>query len=118
MNNFANKMSVLVFAGMLIGQPVEAQVTKNSLDQNADQSQGNYASTNLNYLGSGALGMMQNAWRDPLQHMGEGQTRPGYTKYYWTPELVLPVRVREGMYTLINFPNWEVIENVYLGDGQ
>ena len=44
--------------------------------------------------------------------------QPGYTKYYWTPELVLPVRVREGMYTLINFPNWEVIENVYIGDGQ
>lgn len=93
-----------------------AQVTKNALDQNADQAQGNYAATNLNYLGSGSLGMMQSAWKDPLQHMGEGQSRPGYTKYYWTPELVLPVRVREGMYTLINFPSWEVIENVYLGD--
>lgn len=96
-----------------------AQVTKNNLDQNADQSQGNYAATNLNYLGGyGSLGMMQSAWKDPLQHMGEGQTRPGYSKYYWTPDLVLPVRVREGMYTLINFPKWEVIENVYLGDGQ
>lgn len=95
-----------------------AQVTKNALDQNADQAQGNYAATNLNYLGSGSLGMMQSAWKDPLQHMGEGQSRPGYTKYYWTPELVLPVRVREGMYTLINFPSWEVVENVYLGDGQ
>lgn len=118
MSKFINKLSVLMLAGMLVGAPATAQVTKNNLDQNADQSQGNYASTNLNYLGSGALGMMQNAWRDPLQHMGEGQTRPGYTKYYWTPELVLPVRVREGMYTLINFPSWEVIENVYLGDGQ
>lgn len=96
----------------------KAQVTKDNLDQNADQAQGNYAATNLNYLGSGSLGMMQSAWKDPLQHMGEGQTRPGYSKYYWTPELVLPVRLREGMYTLINFPKWEIIENVYLGDGQ
>lgn len=96
---------------------VQAQVTKNNLDQNVDQTQGNYAATNLNYLGSGSIGMMQSAWKDPLQHMGEGQSRPGYSKYYWTPELVLPVRLREGMYTLINFPNWEVIENVYLGDG-
>lgn len=96
----------------------DAQVTKGNLDQNADQAQGNYAATNLNYLGSGSLGMMQNAWKDPLQHMGEGQSKPGYSKYYWTPELVLPVRLREGMYTLINFPNWEIIENVYLGDGQ
>lgn len=102
----------------MAGNSCYAQVTKNALDQNADQAQGNYAATNLNYLGSGSLGMMQSAWKDPLQHMGEGQSRPGYTKYYWTPELVLPVRVREGMYTLINFPNWEVIENVYLGDGQ
>ena len=95
----------------------QAQVTKSNLDQNVDQTQGNYAATNLNYLGSGSIGMMQSAWKDPLQHMGEGQSRPGYSKYYWTPELVLPVRLREGMYTLINFPNWEVIENVYLGDG-
>jgi hypothetical protein len=50
--------------------------------------------------------------------MGEGQSRPGYTKYYWSPELVLPVRLREGMYTLINFPSWEIVEQVYLGDSQ
>ena len=109
---------ILATLGVLVAS-AQAQVTKDNLDQNADQSQGNYAATNLNYLGGvGSLGMMQSAWKDPLQHMGEGQTRPGYTKYYWTPELVLPVRVREGMYTLINFPNWEVIENVYIGDGQ
>lgn len=115
------KVLYIIFAVILlqaVGTPSYAQVTKNALDQNADQAQGNYAATNLNYLGSGSLGMMQSAWKDPLQHMGEGQTRPGYTKYYWTPELVLPVRIREGMYTLINFPAWEVIENVYLGDGQ
>ncbi len=112
-------LSVILISAGIFAPAVQAQVTKDNLDQNADQSQGNYAATNLNYLGGvGSLGMMQSAWKDPLQHMGEGQSRPGYTKYYWTPELVLPVRVREGMYTLINFPNWEVIENVYIGDGQ
>ena len=108
---------VMVMSIGLLAQRSEAQVTKDNLDQNVDQTQGNYTPTNLNYLGSGSIGMMQSAWKDPLQHMGEGQSRPGYSKYYWTPELVLPVRLREGMYTLINFPNWEVIENVYLGDG-
>ena len=113
-----NILSIIVFS-MVLSLSANAQVNKNNLDQNADQSQGNYAATNLNYLGGvGSLGMMQSAWKDPLQHMGEGQLKPGYSKYYWTPDLVLPVRVREGMYTLINFPNWEVIENVYLGDGQ
>ena len=112
-----NILSIAVLT-MMFSSVSYAQVTKNNLDQNADQSQGNYAATNLNYLGGvGSLGMIQNAWKDPLQNMGEGQLKPGYSKYYWTPELVLPVRVREGMYTLINFPKWEVIENVYLGDG-
>lgn len=110
-------ISVIILAAGIVGT-ADAQVTKGALDQNADQAQGNYAATNLNYLGGGSLGMMQSAWKDPIRHMGEGQTRPGYTKYYWTPELVLPVRIREGMYTLINFPSWEVVENVYLGDGQ
>ena len=119
MMKVAKILSIVIISIGIIVPTVYAQVTKDNLDQNADQSQGNYAATNLNYLGGGgSLGMMQSAWKDPLQHMGEGQTRPGYTKYYWTPELVLPVRVREGMYTLINFPNWEVIENVYIGDGQ
>ncbi len=113
-----NILSVIIFS-MVLGVSAKAQVNKNNLDQNADQTRGNYAATNLNYLGGvGSLGMMQSAWKDPLQHMGEGQLKPGYSKYYWTPDLVLPVRVREGMYTLINFPSWEVIENVYLGDGQ
>ena len=108
----------VIIATMLLGMScAEAQVNKKTLDQHADQSAGNYAATNLNYLGSGALGMTQSAWKDPLQHMGEGQSRPGYSKYYWSPDLVLPVRLREGMYTLINFPSWEVVEQVYLGDG-
>ena len=117
MSKLFNILSVLVATTVFV-TVANAQVTKDILDQNADQSQGNYAATNLNYLGSGSLGMTQSAWKDPLQHMGEGQSRPGYTKYYWTPELVLPVRLREGMYTLINFPSWEIVEQVYLGDSQ
>lgn len=112
MRNFIFVLSLLVIEIL----PAYAQVTKESLDQHADQAQGNYAATNLNYLGSGSLGMMQNAWKDPLQHMGEGQSRPGYSKYYWSPELVLPVRVREAMWTLINFPSWEIVERVFVGD--
>lgn len=93
-----------------------AQATMNSLDQNADQSQGMYQPMNLDYAGMGSLGMMQSAWLDPLQNLGEGQSKPAYSKYYWSPDLVLPVRVRTGMLTLINFPEWELLENVYIGD--
>ena len=93
-----------------------AQATVNSLDQQANQSQGQYQPQNLDYMGMGSLGMMQSAWLDPLQNLGEGQTKPAYSKYFWSPELVLPVRLRTGMLTLINFPEWELLENVYIGD--
>ena len=92
------------------------QATMGSLDQNADQSQGMYMPMNMGYAGFNALGMTQSAWLDPLQNLGEGQSKPAYSKYYWSPDLILPIRVREGMITLLNFPNWELVEDIYLGD--
>lgn len=107
----------LLFLGLIVASSkVCAQATMNSLDQNANQSQGMYQPMNLDYAGMGSLGMMQSAWLDPLQNLGEGQTKPAYSKYYWSPDLVLPVRVRTGMLTLINFPEWELLESVYIGD--
>lgn len=110
-------LKALVVLGLFAAADVaHAQATMNSLDQNANQSQGNYQPMNLDYVGMGSLGMMQSAWLDPLQNLGEGQTKPAYSKYYWSPDLVLPVRLRTGMLTLINFPEWELLENVYIGD--
>lgn len=103
-------------AGIIIGSGAVAQVTMSSLDQNADQSQGQYMPMNMGYAGFNSLGMTQAAWLDPMQNLGEGQTRPAYSKYYWSPDLVLPVRLREGMITLVNFPEWELIEDMYIGD--
>ena len=110
-------MKILIAFGVVCGtSDVCAQATIDSLDQQADQAQGQYQPQNLDYIGMGALGMTQSAWLDPLQNLGEGQTRPAYSKYYWSPDLVLPVRLRTGMLTLINFPEWELLENVYIGD--
>lgn len=77
------------------------------------QTSGEFDAVNLGYIHS--LGMQQKAWNDPLAHMGEGQTKPGYSKYMWSPDVVLPVRLREGMMTLINLPVWELIEKVHIG---
>lgn len=107
---------LLVLGLSVLGADAYAQATTASLDQSANQSQGQYQPMNLDYAGMGSLGMMQSAWLDPLQNLGEGQTKPAYSKYYWSPDLVLPVRVRTGMLTLINFPEWELLENVYIGD--
>ena len=110
------KISLISLMGMAFATEVLAQATINSMDQNADQSQGQYQPMDMGYAGFNSLGMMQSAWLDPLQNLGEGQTKPAYSKYYWSPDLVLPLRLREGMITLLNFPEWEMIEDIYIGD--
>jgi hypothetical protein len=110
------KMFVVFSAVALFAHNASAQATMDSLNQNADQSQGNYNPMNMGYAGFSSLGMTQSAWLDPLQNLGEGQSRPAYSKYYWSPDLVLPIRVREGMITLLNFPEWELVEDIFIGD--
>ena len=96
-------------------QVVSAQQTaaRESMDAAIEQSNGQYSEIDMPFW---SLGMQQKAWNKPMEHMGEGQSKPGYSRYFWTPDLVLPLRIREGMHTLINFPSWELIENVFLGN--
>ena len=63
-------LNKIIFAlGLLASSNVFAQLTNESLDQYADQSQGNYQPMNLNYAGfNNSLGMIQSAWQDPLQN--------------------------------------------------
>ncbi len=77
------------------------------------QTNGVFDSVNMDYIQS--LGMQQKAWNNPMDHMGEGQTKPGYSRYSWSPDIILPIRIREGMMTLINLPTWELIEKVHIG---
>lgn len=109
---------LFVFGALLLlfGRNAYSQATMGSLDQNADQSQGQYMPMNMGYAGFNSLGMVQSAWLDPLQNLGEGQSKPAYSRYYWSPDLVLPIRLREGMMTLVNFPEWEMVEDMYIGD--
>lgn len=90
-----------------------ASVQAEQLNDAILQTNGEFDSVNLDYIHS--LGMQQKAWNDPLSHMGEGQSKPGYSKYTWTPDVILPIRLREGMMTLINLPTWELIEKVHIG---
>ena len=71
-------LNKMIFAiSLLVSSNVFAQVTTATLDQYADQSQGNYQPMNLNYAGfNNSLGMIQSAWQDPLQNLGEGQSKP------------------------------------------
>ena len=58
----------------------------------------------------------QTAWENPLQNMGENQSKPGYQKITWEPGNVIPLKLRDGMLTIINFPEWETIKDAYVGD--
>ena len=58
----------------------------------------------------------QTAWDNPMQNMGENQTKPGYQKIQWEPGAVMPIKLRDGMLTVINFPEWETIKDAYVGD--
>ncbi len=108
------KFIALSFMLNVSSSDVAAQTAQ--LDAVANESGGQYAPMNMGYAGFNSLGMAQTAWLDPLQNLGEGQSRPAYSKYYWSPDLVLPIRLREGMLTLINFPAWEMVEDVFIGD--
>ena len=111
------KISFICASALLaFSAPVVAQVDQQMMDASAEQAQGNYTPMNMGYAGFNSLGMTQAAWLDPLQNLGEGQSKPAYSKYYWTPDLVLPIRVREGMITMVNFPEWELIEDIFIGD--
>ncbi len=103
-------LSLCVFVQKAVAQQTAAQ---ESMDAAIEQSNGQYSEIDMPFW---SLGMQQKAWNKPMEHLGEGQSKPGYSRYYWTPELVLPLRIREGMHTLINFPSWELIENVYVGN--
>ncbi len=94
----------------------KAQVNQQMMDASAEQAQGMYTPMNMGYAGFNSLGMTQAAWLDPMQNLGEGQSKPAYSRYYWSPDLVLPIRVREGMITMLNFPDWELIEDIFIGD--
>ncbi len=107
---------LLLVLSLVVSFEARSQVDQQMMDASAEQAQGNYTPMNLNYAGFNSLGMTQAAWLDPLQNLGEGQSKPAYSKYYWTPDLVLPIRVREGMITMINFPSWELIEDIFIGD--
>ena len=117
--NIRVKRNFLIFGalfGLVWASNALAQVDQQMMDASAEQAQGNYTPMDLGYAGFNSLGMTQAAWLDPLQNLGEGQSKPAYSKYYWTPDLVLPIRVREGMITMVNFPEWELIEDIFIGD--
>lgn len=59
---------------------------------------------------------VQNAWDNPNANMASGSTKPGYAQLTWSPGSVLPVKLRNGMVTMISLPNGEQIEDATIGN--
>ncbi|MBR6412464.1 MAG: TrbG/VirB9 family P-type conjugative transfer protein [Alphaproteobacteria bacterium] len=106
-------VGALLSGGAMAQQMLPTDTEAAQLEDAIAQTTGEFDQMNLGYIHS--LGMQQKAWNDPLSHMGEGQLKPGYSRYTWSPDVILPIRLREGMMTLINLPVWELIEKVHIG---
>ncbi|MDR2268898.1 MAG: TrbG/VirB9 family P-type conjugative transfer protein [Rickettsiales bacterium] len=61
---------------------------------------------------------VQEAWDNPNANMASGSTKPGYAQLTWTPGTTIPIKLRNGMVTMVNFPAGEQIESGIVGNDQ
>ena len=67
--------------------------------------------------GGAAFGAgIQSAWDNPNANMASGSLKPGYAQLTWSKGSVLPVKLRNGMTTLITLPNGEKIADAVVGN--
>lgn len=59
---------------------------------------------------------IQEAWDNPTANMAMGSTKPGYAQLAWSAGTVLPIKLREGMVTMVTLPNGEQIVDAVVGD--
>lgn len=59
---------------------------------------------------------VQRAWDNPNANMTSGSIKPGYAQLSWDAGTVLPVKLRNGMVTMVNLPMGEQIEEAIVGN--
>ena len=59
---------------------------------------------------------VQRAWDNPNANMTSGSVKPGYAQLSWDAGTVLPIKLRNGMVTMVNLPNGEQIEDAIVGN--
>ena len=58
----------------------------------------------------------QTAWDNPSANMSTGSSKPGYAQLSWAPGNVLPIKLRNGMVTMVTLPNGEQIADAVVGN--
>jgi type IV secretory pathway VirB9-like protein len=59
---------------------------------------------------------IQAAWDNPTANMASGSIKPGYAQLAWSAGSVLPIKLRNGMVTMVSLPNGEQIADAVVGD--
>ncbi len=59
---------------------------------------------------------IQEAWDNPNANMAAGSIKPGYAQLPWSQGSVLPIKLRNGMVTMLTLPNGEQIADAVVGD--
>ncbi|MDR0741199.1 MAG: TrbG/VirB9 family P-type conjugative transfer protein [Rickettsiales bacterium] len=67
-------------------------------------------------LNASAAQGAQDAWDNPDANMASGSLKPGYAQLTWSPGNVLPIKLRNGMVTMVNLPEGEQIEDGTVGN--
>lgn len=72
----------------------------------------------VSILAPGALysNGIQEAWDNPNANMASGSSKPGYAQLTWAPGNVIPIKLRNGMVTMVNLPDGEQIEDGVVGN--
>ncbi len=61
---------------------------------------------------------VQSAWDNPTANMSMGSTKPGYAQLSWATGSVLPIKLRNGMVTMLTLPNGEQIADATVGNSE
>ncbi|MBQ0013068.1 MAG: TrbG/VirB9 family P-type conjugative transfer protein [Proteobacteria bacterium] len=56
------------------------------------------------------------SWENANANMASGSVKPGYAQLSWSQGAVLPIKLRDGMVTMISLPNGEQIADAVVGD--
>ncbi len=59
---------------------------------------------------------IQEAWDNPSANMTAGSLKPGYAQLAWSTGNVLPIKLRNGMVTMVTLPNGEKIADAIVGN--
>jgi len=104
-----NTIALFAIAAAMVSTPAYAQNA-----QSRAQEAGDYGEVDRGYLKP--LGEIQAAWDNPQNNKASYQESPGYVRYEYVPDRILPLRLREAMTTTIRFPTDETIEDVFVSD--